>query len=385
MITLGYCCNSLGTHKTNFKSMTYKKYLAEAKKMRDLGEIGGCSPDIVADQYSKLNSLELRLFKIYHHNIKELTAVLRYNILNNIKLYRISSSLFPFWSITTVQWQQEETNKGQSICPSFLFSCLVRDRLKAGLNGDDLLLKQAVKDYLNSGGRLTMHPGQFVSLGTNNIRIQRDSHKELICHASFLDWIEAPKDYSCPINIHISNGAQDITSVAMQVNNCLREMAKHYYSTFDRLVLETEDKGQWTWQNLIKYFPGMPITLDVHHWKINNQGETLVDALEACSATWLKKRAYNYEIDLAIKEDWQFKQTDRRSRFYWQCLEDSFTPLMHISEGRDSEYDRSHHDYVQVIPEMVLYSPFDISLEVEAKAKDLAYFALRDKYKELVA
>lgn len=58
---------------------------------------------------------------------------------------------------------------------------------------------------------------------------------------------------------------------------------------------------------------------------------------------------------------------------------------MHISEGRDSEYDRSHHNYVQVIPEMVLYSPFDISLEVEAKAKDLAYFALRDKYKELVA
>lgn len=385
MITLGYCCNSLGTHKTNFKTMTYKKYLAMAKAMRDAGEISGCNPSDPGDQVAHFNSLEKHLFKIYHHNIKELTAVLRYNIANNIKLYRISSSLFPFWSMATVQWQHPETNKGYTIWPAALFGCLVKNKLTSALNSDDFNLFDAVRDYLNSGGRLTMHPGEFVSLGSQTIRIQRDSHRELIAHTSFLDWIKAPKDYSCPINIHVSSGAQHISRVAGQTNSCLREMAKHYASLFDRLVLETEDKGHWTWQNLVLHFPGMLITLDVHHWKINNQGETLAEALDACSKTWQGQRKYIYEIDLAIKEDWQFNRMNPRSRYYTQCIEDNFTPLMHISEGRDHEYDRSHHDYVETIPELLLHAPFDINLEVEAKAKDLAYFTLRDKYTGLVA
>lgn len=395
MITLGYCCNSLGTHKTNFKNMTYKKYLAMAKAMRASGELGGCNPGNPGDQVAHLNSLEKHLFKIYHHNIKELIAVLKYNIANDIKLYRISSSLFPFWSMETVHWIDEDSNKnliwpqesrkGYTIWPAGLFGCLVKNKLTSALDSDDFTLFDTVKEYLDGGGRLTMHPGEFISLGTSNVRIQRNSHRELFAHSAFLDWIKAPKDYSCPINIHVSSGAQNIRIVANQVNLCLRELAKHHSSTFDRLVLEIEDKGQWTWQNLIKHFPGMPITFDVHHWKINNQGESLVDALDACSKTWLEERKYNYEIDLALKEDWQFNRTNPRSRYYQECIKDAFTPLMHISEGRDHEHDRSHHDYVETIPEMMLDSPFDISLEVEAKAKDLAYFALRNKYKELVA
>ena len=385
MITLGYCCNSLGTHKTNFKTMTYKKYLNMAKAMKASGELSGCNPSNPGDQVAHSNSLEKHLFKIYHHNIKELIAVLKYNIANNIKLYRISSSLFPFWSMETAYWKDPDSEKGNTIWPGALFACLVRNKLTSALNSDDFTLFDTVKDYLDSGGRLTMHPGEFISLGSRNLGIQRSSHRELFAHSAFLDWIKAPKDYSCPINIHVSSGAQNIHSIAGQVNLCLRELAKHHSSTFDRIVLETEDKGQWTWQNLIKHFPGIPITLDVHHWKINNQGETLVNALKACSKTWLEKRKYDYEIDLAIREDWQFNRTKPRGRNYTQCINDAFTPLMHISEGRDHEYNRSHHDYVNEIPEMVLGSPFDISLEVEAKAKDLAYFALRDKYKELVA
>jgi UV DNA damage repair endonuclease len=70
--------------------------------------------------------------------------------------------------------------------------------------------------------------------------------------------------------------------------------------------------------------------------------------------------------------------------FYWWRSK-AYKPLLHISKGRDHEYDRSHHDYVNEISDNLLYAPFDLDLEVEAKAKDLAYFALRDKYKELVA
>jgi len=379
MITLGYCCNSIGTHKTNFKTITLKKI-----KTLDFWPVPfDGSWRHLDDWYAHYDHMESGakvLFNIYVHNIKELIAVLDYNIANNIKLYRISSSLFPLWSYNV---------SIHHFKPSKVFISMIKGRFDGAFNGLELKLKKTVQKYLEGGGRLSMHPPEFVSLGASPV-VQLASQSELIAHAMFLDWIGAPEDYSCPLNIHVSRGAQDPAITGNNVNVGLLHILKIFPSAFKRIVLETEDKGCWTWQKLIKHFPGMPITLDVHHWKINNEGESLTEALEACAATWKTRTPYVKNIQFVIDHPSEinntYSQLDIRRYtdfYYWRSK--TYSPLMHISEGRDKEYDRSHHDYVNEIPELLLYAPFDISLEVEAKAKDLAYFALRDKYKELVA
>jgi UV DNA damage repair endonuclease len=389
MITLGYCCNSLGTHKTNFKTITLKKI--KTLNFEPVPFDG--SWRYIDDWYAHYDHMESGakvLFNIYVHNIKELIAVLDYNIQNNIKLYRISSNLFPLWSYgQSLEFTYKNFNYW--IRPCKVFNSMIKGRFDGAFNGLELQLRKTVQKYLDGGGRLTMHPPEFVSLGGSPV-VQNSSRAELIAHAMFLDWIGAPADYSCPLNIHVSRGADNPAITANNVNVMLLQVLKHYPNAFKRIVFETEDKGCWTWQELIKHFPGMPITLDVHHWKINNEGEPLSEALEACHETWKTRTNYSKHIQFVIDHPSEINNANYQMSikpvssfdFYWWRSK-AYKPLLHISKGRDHEYDRSHHDYVDEISDNLLYAPFDLDLEVEAKAKDLAYFALRDKYKELVA
>jgi UV DNA damage repair endonuclease len=389
MITLGYCCNSLGTHKTKFKTITLKKI-----KTLDFDPVQfDGSWRYIDDWYAHYDHMEIGakvLFSVYVHNIKELIAVLDYNIENNIKLYRISSNLFPLWSYgQTIQIKSK--NLKNYFRPCKVFNSMIKGRFDGAFNGLELQLRKTVQKYLDGGGRLTMHPAEFVSLGGSPV-VQNSSKAELIAHAMFLDWIGAPADYSCPLNIHVSRGADSPAITANNVNVMLLDILKLYPNAFKRIVFETEDKGCWTWQQLIKHFPGMPITLDVHHWKINNEGELLSEALEACFKTWKTRTNYSKHIQFVIDHPSEINNANYQMSikpvssfdFYWWRSK-AYKPLLHISEGRNGEYDRSHHDYVNEISDILLYAPFDLDLEVEAKAKDLAYFALRDKYKELVA
>ena len=386
MITLGYCCNSLGSHKTNFKTMTLKKL----KTLNFDPIIDSQSWRYVDDWYNDYSCLELgakELLKIYVHNIKELTAVLKYNIANNVKLYRISSNLFPFWSYSSGLLPIKSQALKSYAIPAKTFNSMVKNRFVDSMGNVDLELQKTVKAYLENGGRLTMHPPEFVSLGSSDSKVINASIAELSAHAKFLDWIGAPADYTCPLNIHVSRGAQDPVLTSTAVDQQLVKLIKIAPTAFKRLVFETEDKGCWTWQKLEKHFPGVPITFDVHHWEINNEGETLLEAVQACTRTWNRTiNMYRGEIEFLIDHPYAYTSLadPRLSDFsYWRKVRG--IPLMHISEGRNGRLDRSHHDYVETIQDEILFAPLDISLEVEAKAKDLAYFALRDKYKNLVA
>jgi UV DNA damage repair endonuclease len=82
---------------------------------------------------------------------------------------------------------------------------------------------------------------------------------------------------------------------------------------------------------LRKLFPEVPITFDYHHFRLNDGGIDVGEAVRITSESWPNN-----------------------------------DPVQHYSEGRDNPDDPAHSDYIRILPD----SQYDI--EVEAKAKDLA-------------
>ena len=293
---LGYCCISLGKFESAFKTVTLTK-------TRTL---------------SKIEAKE-KLFRTWINNLHEYCEILQYNMDAGIKLYRISSDLFPL----------ADHEEFEYIWNEFSF---VKNYWNSA--------RYFTNEFLENGGRLCAHPGQFVSLGSPSKKVRKNSITNLELHAAVFDRLGLHLDRNSPLNIHLSNGKDNIKNLLF-FEESLSELSD---SVKNRLVFENEDKSFWTWQNIRKYFSDFPVTLDFHHRNLNNEEESELEAFDACVESWWPVR-----------------------------------PIMHISDGRESPTDRSHHDWVSVLPELVL-SPNGVDLEVEAKKKDLAVLFLKSKY-----
>lgn len=297
---LGYCCISLGKFESSFKTVTLTK-------TRTL---------------SKTEAKE-KLFKTWTNNLREYCEILQYNMDAGIKLYRISSDLFPL----------ADHEEFEQVWNEFSF---VKNYWNSA--------RYFTNEFLENGGRLCAHPGQFVSLGSPSKKVRKNSITNLELHASVFDRLGLQLDHNAPLNIHLSNGKDNIKNLEF-FEESLSELSD---SVKNRLVFENEDKSFWTWQNIRKYFPAFPVTLDFHHRNLNNEEESELEAFDACVESW-----------------WPIR------------------PIMHISNGRESPTDRSHHDWVHELPKMVL-EPNGIDLEIEAKKKDLAVLFLKSKYSDRV-
>jgi len=303
---LGYCCISLGDHKSTFKTITLTRAT----------ELGLGSEE-----------LKEKLQGVWKHNLEEYGRVLVYNMLNRFKLYRISSALFPL---------------ADHINFSYLWTEFIGEKFVDTWYDARNITKLYLRD-----GRLNMHPDQFVSLGSPNETVRANSINNLKFHNDFLNLLGVPMDRWCPLNIHLSNGKDNIKNLPYWDES----FSKLSGGVMRRLVFENEDKSFWTWQNINLHFPEFPITLDFHHRNINNEGETVERAIIECSKTW-----------------------------------NSVTPLMHISKGKEQPLDRTHHDFVYDLPEELLKLDkrgLQFDLEIEAKKKDLAVRVLWGKYPEI--
>jgi len=247
---------------------------------------------------------------IVKHNFSLLYTIINWNIENKVYLYRISSDLIPFadhddWGWMWNAWRNSIENYG--------------------LLGP---VREIIKRYIGLGGRLTIHPGQFVSIGSAKETVRNNSIKNLEYHGQLLDLMGLPQDYSCPINIHVSNGTKDCNETANHIKNSIRLLSN---SVSNRLVFENEQHGCWHPTNLRKLFPEVPITFDYHHFRINDGGIDVGEAVRITSESWPNN-----------------------------------DPVQHYSEGRDNPDDPAHSEYIRILPD----SQYDI--EVEAKGKDLA-------------
>lgn len=258
-------------------------------------------------------------------NLRDMIEILYWNKLKGIKLYRMSSDMFPWMS------EYELTD-----LPNF-------DTIKS-------LLKEAGQVARESGQRLTFHPGPFNVISSPNESIVKKAIKDLSQHGQIMDLMGLPQTPFAAINIHIGGTYNDKEATKRRFAENFKRLPK---SAASRLVIENDDKtAQYSVQDLydIHQMTGAtPITFDYHHhWCYEDQMPE-EQALKLAVSTWPK----------GVK------------------------PLCHYSsckmiyEDQDINNKRAHADYIY---ENINDYGLSLDIELEAKAKEKALLQYVKQY-----
>ena len=250
-------------------------------------------------------------------NVKDLETIVKWNEEMGIKLFRMSSDIFPWVTYYTLQ-----------SLPDYPMI--------------DVYLKNIGALADKYGQRLTFHPSHFNALGSPNPVVVEKTIKELNAHSKIMDLMGLSATVYNKINIHIGGSYGDKKST-------LERWIDNYYkldpNTQMRLTVENDDKeNMYSVKELYKGISeqcGVPIVFDYYHHKFCTGGLTEQEALELAAKTWPK----------------------------------GIVPCTHYSESRRKEkLDESikaqaHSD--RIVDTIQSYG-LDIDVVVEAKHKELA-------------
>lgn len=263
-------------------------------------------------------------------NARDLSRIIKWNHENGIKLFRISSDMFP--------WMSEYE---LSDLPDYT-------RIKNILSGCGKLAS-------SYGQRLTFHPGPFDVLASTTPSVVDKCIIDLNKHGEIMDLLGLPRTPYAPINIHV-NTTQGGKEEAME-RFCVN-YERLDDSVKSRLVVENDDKeSQYSTEDLyegVYKVIGVPITFDYHHHWCHPGILSQEEALKLAAKSWPKdvKQLVHYSSCQMIHED--ATQTNKRA----------------------------HADYIY---EFIDTYGLALDIELETKAKELALIKYMKQYQiELV-
>ena len=204
-----------------------------------------------------------KLAEVVLHNVKQIRAIISLCAQRNWN-YRIPQTVFPLMGM-----------------PGF------------GLKPHELPLwseiKQEFKGIADESGfvRLSMHPSAFCIPGSDNPKTVEAALSELEMSALILDLCGAPRNYQAPINIHMGCSTGGLVNTMLRFKESLIRMSSR---VVDRLVLENDDKGEWTTHALFQHGWSGPITFDYHHHWCNSGGYSEYEAFSLALASWRQYR-----------------------------------------------------------------------------------------------
>ncbi len=185
--------------------------------------------------------------------------------------------------------------------------------------------------------RLTFHPDQFILLNSPRLDVVEASIRELEYQNEVAEWVGADV-----INIHGGGMYGSKAEALSRLDTALHQLPLVIRK---RLTLENDDRI-YTPSDLLPVCRSTktPLVYDVHHHRCNPDGMTVAEATQAALSTW-----------------------DRE-------------PLFHLSsprEGYKSANPRPHHDYIDPADFPAAWQDLNITVEIEAKAKETAILKLR--------
>jgi len=254
--------------------------------------------------------------EICDHNAKSLLDALMFCNRHGIQDFRVNSQILPLKTHPNAGYQIEDLPHSRKIIDMFR-ECGAFSRK------NDL--------------RTTFHPDQFVLLSSTNPKVTRSALAELQYQAQVAGWINADV-----INIH-GGGAYDNKTEA------LKRLVSQIKSLPDpirtRLALENDDRV-YTPKDLLRVCveTGIPLVYDVHHHRCLPDGLGVEKATELAIQTWNRE------------------------------------PLFHLSSplnGWEGASVNKHHDHIDPKDVPDCWLNLDITVEVEAKAKELAVLKLK--------
>lgn len=180
--------------------------------------------------------------------------------------------------------------------------------------------------------RTSFHPDQFVVIASPSSAVRKKSAEELVYQAMVADWVGADV-----INIHAGGAYGDKPANLKRLVSAIKALPAEVAS---RLTLENDDRT-YSPEDLLPACreAGVPLVYDVHHHRCLTDSLTVEAATHAALGTWNRE------------------------------------PLFHISsplERRSGLEDRRHADYIDVNDFPEAWRNLDITVDVEAKAKELA-------------
>ncbi|CAF3432576.1 unnamed protein product [Rotaria sp. Silwood1] len=242
-----------------------------------------------------------KCLEITNQNLICLQKILEYNIQHGFYFFRISSQTVPFasHSICTIDWTKH-------------FSSTLRQ------------IGQYIKD---NDCRISMHPDQFCLINAKDDNIINKSIAELDYHCRLLD--EMDLDSNAKIQIHVGGVYGDkkasmdrfIEKYKTKLSDSLRR----------RLVIENDDRLFSVQDCLyIHEHTRIPILFDnLHHACLNN-GETMIEAMKQCFATWSN--------DQCPMIDYATQQTGKRIGAHADHIDEKHFESF-IRETRDLQFD----------------------------------------------
>ena len=227
-------------------------------------------------------------------NLNDLDSIINWNYLNQIYFYRMSSSMFPWWS----EYELEEL-------PNF-------EKIK------DLLFKigQNARKY---NQRLTFHPGHFNILSSYKSSVIIKTIHELQQHSKVLDLMGYKPSVYNKINIHI-NGAYGDKSSA--IKRFITNFKYLNYNTRQRITIENDDrKNLFSTYDLKPIYEeiGIPIVFDFfHHFCQDPPYLNMQQSYEYAINTWPKKirPVIHFSSSKKINEDNSSRNTAHADWLY---------------------------------------------------------------------
>jgi UV DNA damage endonuclease len=186
--------------------------------------------------------------------------------------------------------------------------------------------------------RTGFHPDQFVVLNSPRPEVVTASVQELEYQSEVAEWVAADV-----VNIH-GGGAYGDKAKALE--DFARNLHRLSPRARSRLTVENDDKI-FTPADLLPLCraEGLPLVYDVHHHRCHRDDLSEIEATEQAAATWNRE------------------------------------PLVHISspqQGWDGPNPKRHHDFINVKDFPQCWRDRDMTVEVEAKAKELAVLQLME-------
>ena len=261
-----------------------------------------------------------KLSELCLSNAQSLFQSINYCTDNHIGCFRVNSQFFPLKTHPDIMYDMNDLPDVEQI---------------------KKILSDCKNFSTDKNIRLTFHPDQFILLSSPKKDVVEKSIADLNYQAELSELIGADV-----INIHGGGAYGDKQSALNRMEKIFSGLDDRIKS---RLTFENDDRV-YTPSDLLPFCKkhNVPLVYDVHHHRCLPDGLSIAEATEAALSTWNRE------------------------------------PLFHISSPRNTwkgAYPGYHHDYIDINDFPEKWIGLDITVEVEAKAKEVAVKKLYNQLK----
>ncbi len=239
-------------------------------------------------------------------NVNGLRRVIEWNNAHGIKVYRMTSCLFPWFSEYDM-FDLPDINQIADI------------------------MADAGRIAMEGGQRLSFHPGPFNVLASPNDSVVTKTIKELNDHSAQMDLMDLPVSPMAKINIHVGGAYGEHDKALARFCSNFKRLDP---STQARLTVENDDKPNlYSTKMLVEGVSnrvGVPVVFDSHHHELGPQDLDYHDAFYLARQTWHNRGAKQQCHHSNSRKDYEDPTVSRVAHSDWY-----YTPFENYGQSVD--------------------------------------------------